>query len=104
MKDVLAFVAAFTTAIGAAWAPAAFARDEQKLTLDQVPATVNVKATFDKKARGGAIGEVTREIEKGKAKAFYEAHITRNGKDMYVHVREDGTVVKRESAKKQFTR
>jgi hypothetical protein len=100
MKDVLAFVAVLTTAIGTAWAPAAFARDEQKLTLDQVPATV--KATFDKEARGGAIGEVTREIEKGKA--FYEAHITRNGKDMHVHVREDGTVVKRESAKKQSTR
>lgn len=102
MKDVLAFAAALTTAIGTAWAPAAFARDEQKLTLDQVPATV--KATFDKEAKGGAIGEVTREIEKGKAKAFYEAHITRNGKDMYVHVREDGTVVKRESAKTQSTR
>jgi acyl-coenzyme A thioesterase PaaI-like protein len=102
MKDVLAFVAALTMAIGTAWPPATSARDEQKLTLDQVPATV--KATFDREAKGGAIGEVTREIEKGKAKAFYEAHITRNGKDMYVHVREDGTVVKRESARKQSTR
>jgi hypothetical protein len=55
MKDVLAFAAALTTAIGTAWPPAAFARDEQKLTLDQVPATV--KATFDKEAKGGAIGE-----------------------------------------------
>jgi hypothetical protein len=97
MKYVVAFVTAFTMTIGTAWAPAAFARDEQKLTLDQVPAAV--KATFDKEAKGGAIGEVTKEI--GKGKALYEAHITRNGKDMYVHVREDGTVLKRESVKKE---
>jgi hypothetical protein len=100
MKDVVAFVAALTMTIGTAWAPAAFARDEQKLTLDQVPPAV--KATFDKEAKGGAIGEVTKEI--GKGTALYEAHITRNGKDMYVHVREDGTVVKRDSAKKEATR
>ena len=97
MKCAVAFVAAFTMMIGTAWAPAAFARDEQKLTLDQVPAAV--KATFDKEAQGGAIGEVTKEIDKGKA--LYEVHITRHGKDMYVYVREDGTVLKRESAKKE---
>jgi uncharacterized membrane protein YkoI len=75
----------------------ALAADEQKVSLDQVPAPV--RATAEKEAKGGAIAEVTKETEKGKT--FYEAHITKDGKDRYVHIREDGKVLKRENAKKE---
>jgi hypothetical protein len=79
-------------------APAVFAGgDEQKVGLDQVPPAV--KAAFEKEAKGGAIGDVVKETEKGKT--FYEAQISKNGKDRFVHVREDGKVIKRESAKKE---
>ena len=69
----------------------------EKMTMDQLPAPV--KATIEKEAAGGTIGDITRENEKGKT--FYEAHITKNGKDRYVHVADSGKVLKRESAKKE---
>ncbi len=102
MKYVVAMAAAFAMTLGTAWMPAASAadkerHDEQKVSLDQVPQPV--KATFEKEAKGGTIGDVTKESEKGKT--FYEAQITRDGKEQYVHVREDGKVLKRESAKKE---
>jgi uncharacterized membrane protein YkoI len=76
---------------------AAVHEKEQKLTMDQLPAPV--KATIEKEAAGGTIGEIVRDTEKGKM--FYEAQITKNGKDRYVHVADDGKVLKRESAKKE---
>ena len=102
MRYVLAIAVALGLTLGTAWTPAALAagsapREEQKMSLDQVPAAV--KATLEKEAKGGTIGEVSKETEKGKT--FYEAQITRDGKDRYVHVREDGKVLKRESAKKE---
>lgn len=100
MRYVIAIAVALAMALGTAWAPAASAtgKDEQKVSLDQVPAAV--KAALEKEAKGGTIGEVTKETEKGKT--FYEAQITKkNGKNMFVHVREDGKVLKRESAKKE---
>ena len=98
MRYVTAIVLALAMSIGRAWAPAAFAAgNEQKLSLDQVPAPV--KATMEKEAKGGTIADVTKETEKGKT--FYEAHIMKDGKDRYVNVREDGKVLKRESAKKE---
>ena len=85
MRYVTSIVVALAMAIGTA-APAVFAGgDEQKLGLNQVPPAV--KATFEKEAKGGAIGDVVKETEKGK--------------DRYVQVREDGKVMKRESAKKE---
>jgi len=97
MRYVTSIVVALAMTIGMA-APAAFAGgDEQKLGLDQVPPAV--KATFEKEAKGGAIGDVVKETEKGKT--FYEAQITKKGKDRNVSVREDGKVIKRESAKKE---
>ena len=99
MRYVTAIFAAAALALGAGFAPAAFAAgDEQKMTMDQVPAAV--KATVEKEAKGGTVGDIVKETEKGKT--FYEAHITKsNGKDLYVHVREDGKVLKRENAKKE---
>src|SRR5262245_26587290 len=97
MRYVTAVLVAGALVFGMGSAPAVFAADEQKVTMDQVPAPV--KATLEKEAKGGTIGDVAKEMYKGKAS--YEAHITRDGKDMYVHVREDGKVLKRNSAKKE---
>ena len=95
MRYVTSIVVALAMTIGMA-APAVFAGgDEQKLGLDQVPPAV--KATFEKEAKGGAIGDVVKETEKGKT--FYEAQITKKGKDRYVHVNADGKILKRESAR-----
>ena len=99
MKYVVAVAVALALSLGTAWTPAASAAgDEQKMSLEQVPAAV--KATVEKEAKGGTIGEVTKETEKGKT--FYEAQITKDGKARWVHVREDGKVLKRESAKKEM--
>ena len=97
MRYVVALAVAFAMMLGTAWTPVASANDQQKMSLEQVPPAV--KATVEKEAKGGTVGEVTKETEKGKT--FYEAHISRDGKDQSVHVREDGKVLKRESAKKE---
>ena len=74
----------------------AFAADKEKVAMEQLPAPV--KTTVAKEAKGGTVGDVTRETEKGKT--FYEARITdKNGKERFVHVAEGGRVLKRESAK-----
>jgi hypothetical protein len=99
MRYVIAVAVALALSLGTAWAPAAFAAgDEQKVSLDQVPAAV--KAALEKEAKGGTIGEVSKEMHKGKA--VYEAEITKDGKQRFVEVREDGKVMKRESAKKEM--
>jgi hypothetical protein len=69
----------------------------EKMTMDQLPGPV--KATIEKEAAGGTVGDITKETEKGKT--FYEAQITKDGKDRYVHVADNGKVLKRESAKKE---
>lgn len=76
--------------------PGVFAADKEKVAVEQLPAPV--KATVEKEAKGGTLGDVTRETEKGKT--FYEAKITdKNGKERFVHVADSGKVLKRESAK-----
>ena len=42
---------------------------------------------------------MTQEAAKGKT--FYEAEITKDGKQRFVHVSQDGKVIKRESAKRE---
>src|SRR2546426_12322425 len=106
MRYVIAIVLSLSVfSLGLAPMPAVAAGDKapsaavhekgEKMTMDQVPAPV--KATIEKEAAGGTIGDITKEAEKGKT--FYEAHITKNGKDRYVHVADSGKVLKRESAK-----
>jgi hypothetical protein len=74
-------------------------RTEQKMSLDQVPAPV--RATLEKEAKGGSIGDVALEKD-AKGKTYYEAEIhTPKGKDRYVHVAADGKVLKRESVRKE---
>jgi uncharacterized membrane protein YkoI len=104
MRYVLAIATAAAVFFGGLTAPAVYAAGDkaahemEKVTLDQVPAPV--KATLEKEAKGGSIGEVTKETKKGKM--YYEAQIHRmNGKDRWVHVAPDGKVLKRESARKE---
>jgi hypothetical protein len=68
--------------------------EEQHLTMGQLPAPV--KGTLEKESAGGKIGEIERETEHGRT--FYEAEIVKDGKESYVHVAEDGKVLKRETA------
>jgi len=69
-------------------------RHEEHLSMDQVPAPV--KATIDKESAGGTLGEIEKETEHGRT--FYEAEITKDGKASYVHVAQDGKLLKRERA------
>jgi len=98
MRYVMAIILSLSVfSLGLAPMPA-FAAGEPKVTMDQLPAPV--KATIEKEAKGGTVADIVRDTEKGKS--FYEAHITLpNGKDRYVHVADDGKVLKRESAKKE---
>jgi uncharacterized membrane protein YkoI len=72
-------------------------REEQQISMDQVPAAV--KATLEREAKGGTLGSVMQETEKGKT--FYEAEIDKNGKKSYVHVAPDGKVLKHERTRRE---
>jgi hypothetical protein len=68
-------------------------KQEEHLTMTQVPAPV--KATIDKESAGGKVDEIEKETEHGRT--FYEAEIVKNGKTSYIHVSDDGKVLKRET-------
>ncbi|HEY3066238.1 MAG TPA: hypothetical protein VGL09_10640 [Methylomirabilota bacterium] len=72
-------------------------KDEKPISMDQLPAAA--RTALEKEAKGGTIGQVMQETEKGKM--VYEAEITKDGKQRYVSVSQDGKIVKRESAKKE---
>lgn len=80
-------------------APIAAATRErgEAVAASQVPAAV--KATAEKEAKGGPLGQFTKETEKGKT--FYEVKIQKNGTQRYVHSSPEGKVLKRESAKRE---
>jgi uncharacterized membrane protein YkoI len=89
----------FAGAVPAVYAADKAPKTEQKISLDQVPAPV--KATLEKEAKGGSIGDVSLETD-AKGKTYYEAQIhTAKGKDRYVNVSETGKVLKRQSAKSE---
>jgi hypothetical protein len=67
---------------------------EQRVSMDQLPPAV--KATLDRESAGGKVDEIEKETEGGKT--FYEAEIVKNGHESYIHVSEDGKVLKRETA------
>jgi hypothetical protein len=66
---------------------------EQHVAMDRLPP--RVKATLEKERAGGTIDEVEKETEG--SKTFYEAEIVKNGHESYIHVSEDGKVLKRET-------
>jgi uncharacterized membrane protein YkoI len=76
----------------AAWAAQ---EDEERVTLDQVPAAV--KATILREAAGGEIKEIEVETEGGQT--FYEAEFVRDGKVIEIKVAPDGTLLKKEEEK-----
>jgi uncharacterized membrane protein YkoI len=105
MKSFVAMTMAAALVFAGAAAPAVYAADKaprtemQKMSLEQLPAPV--KATLEKEAKGGTIGDVSMEKDK-KGRTYYEAEIhTPKGKDRYVHVAEDGKILKRESTRKE---
>jgi len=78
----------------AAWAAQ---EDEERVTLDQVPAAV--KATILREAAGGEIKEIEVETEGGKT--FYEAEFVRDGKMIEIKVAPDGTLLEKEEEKQK---
>ena len=104
MKHFVAVTMAVALFVTGAAVPAVYAADkaprtEQKMSLDQLPAPV--RATLEKEAKGGTIGDVSMETN-AKGKTYYEAEVHQpKGKDRYVHVAPDGKVLKRESARKE---
>ena len=72
-------------------------KDEKPISMDQLPAPV--KTALEKEAKGATIGQVTQETEKGKM--AYEAEISKDGKQRYVTVSQEGKILKRESAKRE---
>ncbi len=73
----------------AAWAGNA---DEEKVTLDQVPAAV--KATILREAGAAKITEIEREVEDGKV--VYEAEVLIDGKEFDIEVAADGALLGKE--------
>jgi uncharacterized membrane protein YkoI len=81
------------SAVGmAAFAAFAGGGQEEKVTLDQVPAAV--KATILKESAGSEIKEVEFETEGGKT--VYEAEFVRAGKTVEIKVAPDGTLLETE--------
>jgi hypothetical protein len=79
-------------------ASGAFAADTNQqpgpvLDVKQLPAPV--QATLQ--SEGGRVNKVERETEGGKT--YYEASVSKDGKNYMLHVGDDGKVLKRESAK-----
>ena len=89
-----------SSAITATWfclSGAAFAAGDQQpgpvLDVKQAPAPV--QATLQKE--GGHVTKIERETES--VKTFYEATVSKNGKNYLLHVADNGKILKREEAK-----
>ena len=92
MRSLIVFLA-IALAFGPVFAPApadarsprmaaATGEKEAPMSMDQVPAAV--KSAAEKEAKGGTLGSVVKETEKGKT--FYEVEISKDGKNRYVHI------------------
>ena len=79
MKTAWLTVVAFVMSPLAGWSAE---KAETRFSMDQLPAAV--KATIEKESEGG--------------KSFYEAEFEKNGHTSYIHVAEDGKVLKLETA------
>ena len=91
MKTAWLTVVAFVMSPLAGWSAE---KAETRFSMDQLPAAV--KATIEKETAGAKIEEIEKESEGGKS--FYEAEFEKNGHMSYIHVAEDGKVLKRETA------
>jgi hypothetical protein len=98
LATVFAVVASLAFSPGLGFAAKNVEREQQQMSMDQVPAPV--QAALERAAKGGTIGTVTQETDK-KGKVFYEAEIDKNGKKRFVHVSPEGKILKRESAKRE---
>jgi uncharacterized membrane protein YkoI len=77
--------------IGCTAIPAS-ARDEETVSLDQVPNAV--KATILREAKGGTITEIERETKDGKT--VYEAEFLLDGAEIEIEIAPDGKLLGRE--------
>ncbi len=96
MKTERLFVAALLALPLAGWA-AEKKKGETHLTMDQLPAAV--KGTIEKESAGAKVEEIEKETEGGKT--IYEAEIVKNGRESYIHVSEDGKVLKHETERQE---
>ncbi len=72
-------------------------KHEATLSIEQVPPAVRSTIENETQTQGGQVGPIERETRQGRTS--YEAAVVRNGQPMmYVHIAEDGKVLKRESA------
>lgn len=85
------------TALATLLAQAGWAEDEEKLTVDQLPAAV--KATLQASAKGAPLSEFEREHKKGKTVYTAEIPGTEKGTVIEFTVAEDGTLLKTETEK-----
>ena len=72
--------------------PAVAGADDERVTLDQVPAAV--RATIERESAGGKVEEIEREADDGKT--VYEVEIEKDDKEIEIHVAEDGKILKRD--------
>ncbi|MBA3938541.1 MAG: hypothetical protein H0X38_13865 [Planctomycetes bacterium] len=86
-----------TTALFALLAQAGWAEEEEKVTVDQLPAAV--KTTLEAAAKGAALSEFEREHKKGKIVYTAEIPGTEKGTVIEFTVAEDGTLLKTETEK-----
>ena len=91
MKMIWIWLAAVVFLPVAAWSAG---KRETHLAMDQLPPAV--KATIEQESAGARVEEVEKEREGGKT--YYEAEIVKDGTTSYIHVGEDGKVLKRETA------
>lgn len=67
-------------------------RDEQSVTMDQLP--LAVKATLTREAGSGKVEEIDKHTHDGKVE--YEADVMLDGKKWEIAIREDGQLLKKE--------
>ena len=64
---------------------------DKKVSLDQVPPPV--KATIERESAGGQVTAISQATERGEA--AYAVEIAKDGQQMTMYVKADGTVLKR---------
>ena len=71
-------------------------RQEERVTLSQVPAPV--RATIEQEIKGGTLKEIEKISDEGKT--AYAAHIAVNGNEQETVIGEDGKVIRQGAVEK----
>lgn len=92
MKSRIALITLLGLALCLMLAAVSFAgecKNEQKVTLDQLPPAV--RATLENQAQGGTIGDIDKETKDGQV--VYEADVVKGGNKIEVKIAENGTLI-----------